>query len=261
VIQNSDGAINSLEAAMITTTIIGQALAAAVCLWLANAQAMAETVRISHVETFPPFAEVKNGRSEGLAVDIVRAAAARAGIEVEFVPVPLEQLRQTLKDGRADASYLGITPENRPLFDFSAEVLTTAGAFYVRAPKPTPESPTALSGKIVVTPRAGPLAEYIQKNAPAVTLVLTTDYEESLARVIGGDAEAAALNYHVGTVLAARLYPGQFTLPHTMFREAQQAVAVPKGERAEFLSRLNAGLAAIRADGTWQQINTRWVGQ
>jgi hypothetical protein len=41
-------------------------------------------------------------------VDIVRAAAARVGIEIEFVPVPLEQLRQTLKDGRADASYLGI---------------------------------------------------------------------------------------------------------------------------------------------------------
>jgi polar amino acid transport system substrate-binding protein len=234
---------------------------ASLCLWFSDPQAMAEPIRISHVETFPPFAEVKNGKSEGLAVDIVRAAAARVGIEIEFVPVPLEQLRQTLKDGRADASYLGITPENRAFFDFSNAVLTTAGAFYVRAPNPTPESPMALSGKIVVTPRAGPLADYIQKNAPAVNLILTTDYDESLTRVIRGEADAAALNYHVATVLATRLYPGQFTLPRSMFRETPQAVAVPKGEHPEFLSRLNAGLAAIRADGTWEQINARWIGQ
>jgi polar amino acid transport system substrate-binding protein len=247
---------------MIPAAITGRTLATAfLCLWLSDVRGIAEPIRISHIETFPPFAEVKNGRSEGLAVDIVRAAAARVGIEIEFVPVPLEQLRQTLRDGRADASYLGITPEGRPFFDFSTAVLTTAGALYVRAPNPTPESPMALSGKIVVTPRAGPLADYIQKNAPAVNLVLTTDYEDSLARVVRGEADAAALNYHVATVLATRLYPGQFTLPRSMFRETPQAVAVLKGEHAEFLSRLNAGLAAIRADGTWQQINTRWVGQ
>lgn len=39
------------------------------------------------------------------------------------------------------------------------------------------------------------------------------------------------------------------------------AVAVPKGERPEFLARLNKGLDAIRADGTWQQINKSWTGQ
>ena len=247
---------------MIPAAITGRILATALLLcFLSDARVRAESIRISHVETFPPFAEVKNGRSEGLAVDIVRAAAARAGIEIEFVPVPLEQLRKALEDGRADASFLGIAPENRPLFDFSAPVLTTAGAFYVRAPNPTPESAVALSGKTVVTPRAGPLADYIQKTAPAVNLVLTTDYEESLGRVIRGEADAAALNYHVATVLANRLYPGQITLPHSMFREVAQAVAVPKGERAAFLSRLNDGLAAIRADGTWQRINTRWLGQ
>ncbi|HEY2229397.1 MAG TPA: transporter substrate-binding domain-containing protein [Xanthobacteraceae bacterium] len=240
----------------------GRSVAAALTvLWLAQAHAQAETVRITHVEPFPPLAELKDGRSQGLAVDIVRAAAVRAGIEVEFVGLPLEQLRPSLKDARADAIFLGLAPENRPLFDFSDPVLTTAGAFYVRAPALEPESAAALAGKTVVTPRAGPLAEYLRTNAPAVNVVLTTDYEESLTRVLRGEAVAAALNYHVGTVLAARRFPGQFTVPRRMFREIPQAVGVPKGERAAFLSGLNAGLAAIRADGTWQQINTRWMGQ
>jgi polar amino acid transport system substrate-binding protein len=48
---------------------------------------MAEPVRVAHDQCFPPFAEVRDGKSEGLAIDIFRAAAAHAGIEVEFVPV------------------------------------------------------------------------------------------------------------------------------------------------------------------------------
>jgi ABC-type amino acid transport substrate-binding protein len=30
---------------------------------------------------------------------------------------------------------------------------------------------------------------------------------------------------------------------------------------ADFPARFNAGLAAIRADGTWDRINARWMGQ
>jgi hypothetical protein len=75
----------------------------------------------------------------------------------------------------------------------------------VRAPNPTPETLGALSGLVVVTPRAGPLADFIRKNALAVNLVVTEDYEESLARVMAGQAAAAALNASAGGRIAARL--------------------------------------------------------
>jgi polar amino acid transport system substrate-binding protein len=44
-----------------------------------------------------------------------------------------------------------------------------------------------------------------------------------------------------------------------MFMELPFAVA--KGRQAPLLTRFNAGLAAIRADGTWQQINDRWMSR
>ena len=69
-------------------------------------QAAAETVRIAYPEVFPPFAEFKDGKAEGLAVDIVGAAAKRGGIEIEFVPVPFEQVQRTLED---DWLYFGNT--------------------------------------------------------------------------------------------------------------------------------------------------------
>ena len=194
-------------------------------------------------------------------MDILRAAAARVGVNVELVPVPFEQIQRTLADGRAQAIFpLTITPERLPLFDFSAPILITGGALFVRAPSATPEDLAALSGKIVVTPRTGPLAAFIQKNAPSVKLVITTDYEESLARLVKAEADAAALGFHVGIRIAARLYPSQVTEPRSMFIELPFAVAVSKGREAEFLAQLNVGLAAIRTDGTWQQINNRWMG-
>jgi ABC-type amino acid transport substrate-binding protein len=216
-------------------------------------------VHIAHPQTFPPFSEVSNGNSVGLAVDILRAAAARVGIAVEFVPVPFEQVQQTLEDGRAQAIFpLTITPERLLLFDFSDPLLITGGALFVRAPNVAPESLDALAGKIVVIPRTGPLAAFIRKAAPDVRLVLTDNYEESLARLVEGEANAAALN-PAGARIAARLFPGQVTKSRSMFTELPFAVAVSKGSGAEFLGRLNAGLAAIRADGSWEQISNRWI--
>jgi len=246
---------------MISVAIGGRTLAVSVFLfWLSNAACVAEVIRITHNQPFPPLSELKNGKSEGLLIDVLRAASARVGLELEFVAAPLDQMEQTLKDGRADAFLTAMTPERLKSYDFSAPVATTGGALFVRVPNTTPENLLAMSGKVVVTPRPGPLADLIARTAPTVKLLLTANYEQSLAHVIEGAADAAALNYHAGTVIAARLYPGQITMPRVMFQETVNAVATPKGHRSEFLARLSQGLDAIRADNTWTEINRRWIG-
>jgi polar amino acid transport system substrate-binding protein len=241
--------------------MIGRVLVAAVllCIWDGR-QVMAEPVRIAYAGVFPPFTELRDGKAKGLAVEIVRAAVGRAGIEVEFVAVPFEQVQRTLEDGRAEAVFpLTITPERLVLFDFSDPFLVTGGALFVRAPNSTPQGLGSLGDKTVVTPRTGPLAAYIQRNAPELTLIIAKDYEESLSRLIEGRADVAALGFHVGISIAGRLYPGQVTLPQNMFTELPFAVAVAKGQRAQFLTQLNAGIASIRADKTWQRINNQWT--
>jgi len=78
---------------------------------------------------------------------------------------------------------------------------------------------------------------------------------------VRGEADAAALNNHVGAHMVARLYPGQVVPSPKLLQELPLGVAVPKGRGAELVTRLNAGVAAIRADGTWQEINDRWMSQ
>lgn len=223
--------------------------------------ASAEPLRVAHDQRFPPFAEVKNGRSEGLAVDILEAAAVKAGLELMLAPVPFAEVQKTLDDGRADAIFpLAINPERAKLFDFSAPLVVTGGAWFVRAGSPTPEF-AALAGKTVTTPKTGPLADYIAKRYPDVKLVVTADYDESLKQLVNGEADAAALNFQAGARIARLVVPGKVTEPKTLFWELPLAVAVPKGKRADLVAKLNEGIAAIRADGTWQKINEVWLGK
>jgi len=219
-----------------------------------------ETIRIAHQTNFAPFVYVKDGRSAGLVVDILDAAAADEGITVVFVPVPFAQVDGTLTDGRADAIVpLAITPDRRKTYDFSSTLVMTGGAFFVRAPGAPPPDLASLSGKTLATPATGPFVNYIRKTAPDVKLVITTDYPETFEKVINGTVDAAALNLQVGTNMVVTSYANKITVPKAMFTPPlRYAVAVMKGRHADFLAKLDAGISVIIADGTLKKIEDRW---
>lgn len=219
-----------------------------------------ETVRIAYQTDFAPFVSVKDGKSEGLIVDILNAVAAREGITIIFVPVPFAQLDGTLTDGKANAiTPLAVTPSREKLYDFSSTLVFTGGALFVRSPNATPAGLSALAGKSVATPKTGPFVNYIRKTAPNAKLVITPDYPTSFEDVIDGKVDAAALNLQVGASMVATSYSGKVTVPKTMFTpKLAYAVAVSKGQHADFLQKLDAGIAAIRADGTLKKIEDRW---
>ncbi len=212
---------------------------------------MPQDLTIAHPEALPPFAFLGSGGSRGLVVDNVRAAVERAGWVATFVAVPFEQVEAALVDGVADLAIpIAVTAERRERFDFSETLLMTGGSLFVRAGEVTPVGLAALAGKVVVTPRTGPLAAFIARTAPDVKLVVTNDYEESLRLLVSGEADAAALNHQAGAIIAAKLHPGRLTFPCEKFLELPFAAAVLKGTRSEVIAAMNAGLAAIKSDGT-----------
>ena len=228
-------------------------------LCFACAGACAQTLRLAHDQNFPPFAEAAAGQSRGLAIDLVEAAARKAGLTLQFVPVPFEQMQRTLEDGRADAIFpVAINAQRRDTMDFGSALLMSGGALFVRAPAATPTDLAWLQGKTVVTPKTGPLAGFIAKQVPGARLVVTADYDESLARLMSGEADAAALNMQVGAMLAAQHYPGQITPADRLFLELPLAAATAKG-RGRLLEPLDEAMAQLRADGTWQSIIDRWA--
>lgn len=219
-------------------------------------------MRIAHANALPPFTMVENGTSSGMVLEICRASVESAGHDAVFVPVPFEEMQSALIDGRADAAIpVAITPERRERLDFSAPLLMTGGSLYVRAPAATPPGLQALAGKTVVTPGDGPLAAFITRTAPQVNLVVTRDYQSSLAQLVNGEADAAALNHQAGALLAAQLYPGRITRPDAMLIELPFGAAFAKGRNDALRAAVDSGLATIRADGTYERIIERWMGR
>ena len=218
------------------------------------------TFKFVHIDPFEPFALVKEGRSEGLAVDILTVALARANVNVVFIGEHQDKEQELLLKGHVDGiAFLGINPERRQSYDFSDPYLMTGGALLVKSPNLPCSDLREFEGKTVATPKKGPLAGYIQNRFPKVNVLTDVkDYEETLKAVLDGKADAAALNTQVGPVLARKLFPGKFTLPEKGFLEVPIGVGVLKGKQGDLLTKLNEGLKAIIADGTYDKIIEKW---
>jgi len=219
-----------------------------------------DTFRLVHIEPFEPFAAVKGGKSEGLSIDILTEALSRVKLKVVFIGAHQDKEQDLLSKGEADGlAFFGINPERKKTFDFSNPYLITGGALFVKYPNPSCFDLKELEGKTVASPLKGPLAGYIKKNFPRVNVLTDVkDYNATLEAVLDGKADAAALNTQVGAVLAQKSFPGKFSLPEKGFLEIPIGVAVMKGKRDYLLMKLNEGLKAIMADGTYDKIIAKW---
>ncbi len=218
-----------------------------------------DSLRVVHNEAFPPFIYLENGKTTGLAADLLNAAAEKANIVINYVPVPFAEIQGSL-DTKADAIFpLAINDERKKIYDFSSPVFLTGGAFFVLKPDSTPVDLEELKNKKITTPKSGPLANYRIKNYPESTVLVTKNYDESLEQLIKKDAEVAALNLQVGTALAEQQHPGSITLPDELFLPLPMALAVKKSEHSDLLSRLNQGLEQITREGIAEEINQSWM--
>ncbi len=223
---------------------------------LLYAPAQAQTIHLAHDQAFPPFAEFSQGVSKGISIDVVKEAAKRAGLEIVFMPIAMQDQQKVFAEGKVDGVFpLAINAQRRETMGFTTPLLMTGGALFVRAPAATPKDWNELAGKKVVTPKTGPLSGYIAKNAPQVQLVDSKNYEESLSQLVNGEVDAAALNFQVGKNLAAQLHPGKVTPPNTLFLELPLAIAFIKtATEPAWVARINSALAAMAVDGSLKRL-------
>jgi polar amino acid transport system substrate-binding protein len=222
--------------------------------------ALAQSVRIAHPQLGVIISD-QGGQTVGEVADILRAVATYEKIDLVFVPLT-KNTAETLEGGDADAvaPYLA-TSADLQKYDFTKTLMTSGGGLYVRAPNTAPSDVGTLAGKTVVTPSFGPFVSYIRKNFPNVKVVVAGSYQESLDRVLAGEADAAALNVQEASSVIARSYAGKISVPAAPFLSESLVLAVLKGQHPELIQRVNDGLAAIRVDGTMAKIEAKWNPQ
>jgi polar amino acid transport system substrate-binding protein len=213
---------------------------------------------------YAPF-ESQNDKGEivGFDIDIVRAVAAKAGLEVKFVNTPWEGIFNALAQGDRDLliSSIGITAERRQTIDFS--------------------DPYFDAHQLIVVPSSSKVAKFDDLKKLKVGVQTGTSGDEVVSKLLGktntnikryelwplalkelesGGVDAVVADNGVIVHYVASNKDNGFRMVNDpAFTPEQYGIAVKKGNAA-MLAKINKALADIRADGTYDKIYTQYFG-
>jgi two-component system, sensor histidine kinase len=223
---------------------------------------------------YPPFALVRpDGSADGFSVDLLKAVARAAGLDVEFRVGPWHEIKQELIDKKLDVLPLVSYSEERDkVVDFSAPYLRMHGTIFVRSGNTTIQSKEDLKDIEVLVMRGDTAHEYALKEQLSDHLILTDSFEQAMEMLSRGEHDAVIIQQLVGLQLIKRL--GITNLVSVeQFRdkdlrpaakplvgfEQKFCFAVREGDAA-LLARLNEGLAIAVADGAYDALYDKWFG-
>ena len=210
---------------------------------------------------YPPYEFLdSNGQPAGLDVDLTRAIAAHAGLEVDIRLGSWGEVRKGLEKGEIDlVQGMYYTAERDATYDFSPPYAVIAHTIAVREGSPMPSDLSSLSGKKVLV-MAGDLMEDLARSLGlGPGLVSVPSQEEALRRLAAGEADAA---------LVARV-PALFWIRKHGWRDLRlgeaPVVAAEYGYAAlprngSLLAVFAEGLSTVEKTGEYRAIRTRWLG-
>ena len=230
----------------------------------ASAPAAARVYAVGTDAAYAPF-ESQNEKGEivGFDIDIVRAVAAKAGIEVKFVNTPWEGIFNALKQGDRDllVSSITITDERKQTMDFSDPYFDAHQLIAVKADSKIARFEDLKSLKVGVqtgTTGDDAISKLQGKNSTDVKRFESTPL--ALKELETGGIDAVVADNGVVVNYVKNNAGNRFkTVNDPAFAPEHYGIAVRKGN-AELLAKLNAGLAAIKADGSYDRIYASYLG-
>ena len=213
---------------------------------------------------YAPF-ESQNEKGEivGMTIDMLSAVASKAGVEIKFVNTPWEGIFNSLQQGDRDilASSITITDERKQTMDFTNPYFDAYQLIAVKANSKVAKFDdlkklkvgvqTGTTGDEVVTKQQG-------KNSTNIKRFESTPL--ALKELEAGGVDAVVADNGVIINYVTNNPGGKFkSIADKEFVPEQYGIAVKKGN-AELLAKINQGLAGIKADGTYDQIFTKYFG-
>jgi polar amino acid transport system substrate-binding protein len=220
----------------------------------------AAKIKIGTDATFPPFELVDEKTKEltGFDVDLMKAVAAKAGLEVEFTNVGFDPLLAGIAQCQYDGGIaaITITDERKQQMSFSDPYFDAGQVVVVKQNNTDIQGKANLSGKTVGSQIGTTGAIETGKIAGAKLKTYDT-FDLAFQDLINGQIDAViadnplALGY-VGKNAAKLKIVGE------MFTSESYGIAVCN-KQADLVQKLNQGIAAVKADGTLDQLIQKWI--
>jgi polar amino acid transport system substrate-binding protein len=213
---------------------------------------------------YAPF-ESQNaaGEVEGFDVEVVKAIAAKGGFEVKFVNTPWEGIFKTLDTGERDlvVSAVTITDERKQTMDFSQPYFNAFQLIAVKEGSKVTKFDDLKPLKVGV--QNGTTGDEVVQKLLGKTSANIKRFESTplaLKELENGGVEAVVADNGVVQHYIQNNPNAKFkSVTDASFTPEQYGIAVKKGN-ADLLKKINDGLAAIKADGSYDAIHMKFFG-
>ena len=230
----------------------------------AHAAEAKKTYVIGTDTTFAPFEfQDVNGDFVGIDIDLIKAIAQDQGFEVRIQSLGFNAALQALQSGNVDGVIAGmsITDERKQTFDFSDSYFEAGPTMGIAANNDTIKGYEDLRGKRVAVKtgtEGATFAASIQEQY-GFTIATFDDSTQLIDDVKAGGSVAYFEDY---PVLAYGIAQGNGMKTVTDKEPGgSYGFAVNKGQNQELLQMFNDGLTNLKANGEYQAILTKYLGE
>ena len=228
-----------------------------------GAHAQTRELTVASSATYAPFAfENKDKQIVGFDVDIINAIAKQQNLKIKLVNTPWSGIFAALNNGDVDLIISGVTinDKRKQSYDFSPSYF--AAKQLIAVPKAsTVTSLKDLAGKKIAVVNASTADDVASrefgKTSPNIRRFESTPL--IISELAAGNVDAAIGD---NGVIAYRVTQNADlkTVDDKSFPEEGFGIVVKKGDKA-LQDKLTAGLAAIRADGSYATIYKKWFAK
>lgn len=218
-------------------------------------------INIAIPTDFPPYGFVGTDlKPQGLDIDMANFIAAKLGVKVELVAVTSANRIPYLQTRKVDLviSSLGRNPDREKVIDFSAPY----APFYNGIFGPRDLKVAAIgdiAGMSVGVTRGSVEDLELSKVAPAgADIKRYEDNNSTISAFLSGQVKAIATGNVVAAAIIARNPPKKPEVK-VLIKNSPCSIGLNKDEPA-LLEKVNAILAAARADGALDKISEKWLG-
>lgn len=208
------------------------------------------------------FLDTKTNSIQGVMVDLAQAIAKDQNVTIEIQGMPFSTLIPSLTSEKIDiiVAALGMTPVRQEVVDFTDPVYAYGEALVVNADDSKQyKSMDDLKGEVVGVQVGTVYVEPMKKN-PLFKEVKVYDSladvlrDVSLGRIKAGFGDYPIVAYQI----AQGVHKGvRLAKDHKPVVTVNIGMAVRKGDKAT-LAKLNESLAKLKANGTYDQVLTKW---
>lgn len=249
---------------LLTVCLLGTVALTAGCGQSDSAEQSGKKVlRVGMDASYPPFGsqDQETKDYEGFDVDIIRAIGAEEGFDVEISNRSFDGLIPALQAKEIDVAIndITITDDRKQSVDFSKPYYIAGLGVVVRSDNDTIHTAEDLQGKTLGV-SIGSTGEEAARKIPGANVRVFNAINEAFLEVQNGGVDAVVNDIPTNEYYVSHAGNKNVRTAEVALTKEDLGIAVLKGN-TELLTKIDDGLAKIKANGKFAEIYEKWFGK